>query len=70
MSITLELPGELVSDLKELTSQQDCEAAVEEAVAEFIRMKRLQELKSASGKIEFSDSWKEMDEAEFDDNSQ
>jgi hypothetical protein len=47
MSITLELPGDLLKELRELTAKLDDGAAIEEAVSEFIRLKRLQELKSA-----------------------
>jgi hypothetical protein len=53
-----------LKELRELTAKLDDGAAIEEAVSEFIRLKRLQELKSAAGKIDFSDSWREMDEAD------
>ena len=58
MSITLDLSDEL-----------DDAVAVSEAVNDYIRLKRLQELKEASGKIEISEGWRDMDGAESNDGS-
>jgi len=64
MSIILDLPGDLLEELRELTAKPEDEMAITEAVFEFIRLKRLQELKSAAGTIDFTEGWREMGEVE------
>ena len=65
MSISVELSGEELVDLLNVTQQSDQAEAVRQAVREYLRMIRLRELIAASGKIEFDDNWRELEAAEL-----
>lgn len=65
MSISVELSGEELVDLQNVTQQSDQAVAVRQAVREYLRMIRLRELIAASGKIEFDDNWGELEAAEL-----
>lgn len=64
MSITIDLPTSVLEELKDIASADDEAGAVTEAVDEYVRFKRLQELKTISGKVEFSDNWKILDQTD------
>jgi hypothetical protein len=55
MSVTIELTTQEIAQIKQLTQQAEDSQAVSRAVREFLRISRLRELKSASGKVEFED---------------
>ena len=58
MSISVELSGEELSDLRLLTKQDDQAEAIRQALREFLRMSRLRELIAVSGQVEFDDNSK------------
>ena len=65
MSISIELSGEELTDLKNVTRQTDQVEAVRQAVREFLRLSRLRELISVSGQIEFDDNWRQLEASEL-----
>lgn len=65
MSISIELSGEELVDLQNVTRQSDQAEAVLKAVREYLRMSRLRELIAVSGQIEFDDNWRELEAAEL-----
>ena len=65
MSINIELRVEEVAALKQVTKIQDDAEAVSKAAREFLRLTRLRELKSISGKVEFQANWQELEAMEL-----
>ena len=65
MSISVELSGEELVDLQNVTRQSDQGEAVLQAVREYLRMSRLRELIAVSGQFEFDDNWRELEAAEL-----
>ncbi|MEM7699981.1 MAG: hypothetical protein AAF236_16420 [Verrucomicrobiota bacterium] len=55
MSITVELPQSELAEIRERTNLSSDEDALILAAREFLRLQRLQELKLASGNVEYSD---------------
>jgi hypothetical protein len=67
MSITVELPAQEIAALKQLTRRDDDAEAIIAAAREFVRLRRLRELKAASGKVEFVENWQELETLELDE---
>jgi hypothetical protein len=65
MSINIELTVEEVAALKQMTKIQDDAEAVSKAAREFLRLTRLRELKSISGRVEFQANWQELEAMEL-----
>jgi len=65
MSINVEMSAQEVAAMKELTNLDDDAGAVAQAAREFVRLCRLRELKSASGKVEFNLNWQELEDLEL-----
>jgi hypothetical protein len=65
MSILVNLPEQEVAALRQLTRLENDAEAVKRAVQEFLRLSRLRELKAVSGKVEFQDNWRELEELEL-----
>jgi hypothetical protein len=65
MSITIDLTAQEVAALKQFTKLQDDAEAVAKAAREFLRLSRLRELKTVSGKVEFEENWRELEELEL-----
>lgn len=65
MSIKIELPALELALLKKITKLDDDAEAVLRATREFLRISRLRELKTASGKVDFVDDWKNLEELEL-----
>jgi hypothetical protein len=57
MSINIELAPQELAALRRATKLDDDAEAVAWAAREFLRLGRLRELKSVSGKVDFDDSW-------------
>lgn len=55
MTISIELSAEEVEQLKELTRQDNDADAVTQAAREYLRLRRLRELKAVSGKMDFEE---------------
>jgi hypothetical protein len=65
MSITIDLTAQEVAALKQFTKLQDDAEAVAKAAREFLRLSRLRELKTVSGKVEFEENWRELEQLEL-----
>lgn len=65
MSIIIDLPAQELAALKQLTKLDDDAEAVVRAAREFLRLSRLRELKSVSGKVELEDNWRELERLEL-----
>jgi hypothetical protein len=69
MSITIEMPAQEMAAIRQLTRLDDDAAAIVKAAHEFLRLTRLRELKSASGKVDFELNWEQLEELELNESS-
>ena len=60
MGITVQLDPDELAQLKEITRTVDESVAVSTAAREFIRLTRLRELKATTGRVDFSENWKQL----------
>ncbi len=65
MRTTLDLNDKLIQQLMDVTSAKTKTDAIHQAVAELIRRKKLDRLKSLSGKIHIDLDWKKLEQAEI-----
>ncbi len=65
MTITVELSNQEVAALKQFTKLNDDAEAVVQAAREFLRLRRLCELKAVSGKVEFETNWQALEGLEL-----
>ncbi len=65
MSVTLDLTQEEIAQIKDITKQADDAQAVSLAAREFLRRTRLQELKQASGNVDYVNNWRLLEAAEL-----
>jgi hypothetical protein len=65
MSITIEMPAQEIAALKELTKLENDAEAVLKAAREFLRLSRLRELKTVSGKVALEANWQELEALEL-----
>ena len=65
MSVTLDLTQEEITQLKDITKEPNDARAVALAAREFLRRSRLQELKQASGRVDFVNNWRQLEAAEL-----
>ena len=65
VSITIEMSGDDIQAIKSLTGIDNDAAAVTRAAREFVRLTRLRELKSASGKVDFDLDWQGLEALEL-----
>jgi hypothetical protein len=64
MSITIEMSAEEIEALKQLTRLENDVDAIIHAAREFLRLRRLRELKAASGKVQFEANWQKLEDLE------
>lgn len=65
MRTTLDIERKLLEEVVVLTGERNKSKAVSKALAEYIRRKRIEELKAMAGKIEMVDNLKELEELEI-----
>ena len=65
MSIDIELTAQEIAALRKLTKLEDDAQAVTRAAREFLRLSRLRELKTVSGKVAFEANWQELEQLEL-----
>lgn len=65
MRTTLDLNDKLIQQLMAVTSAKTKTDAIHQAAAELIRRKKLDQLKSLSGKIHLDLDWKRLEQAEI-----
>jgi hypothetical protein len=64
MTIPVELNSDELRQLKELTKLDNDAAAVGQAARDYLRLRRLRELKGVSGKVDFDETWQELESLE------
>jgi len=64
MSIRIDMTPEEVAALKEITNVDDDAEAIAKAAREYLRLRRLRELKDVSGKFEYDTNWLESQRPE------
>jgi hypothetical protein len=65
VSIHIELTNQELIALKQITKLDNEAEAVTKAAREFLRLSRLRELKSVSGKVELEANWQELEDLEL-----
>lgn len=65
MSISIEMSLQEIAALKQVTKLDNDADAVTKAAREFLRISRLRELKAASGKVDFTSNWQELENLEL-----
>lgn len=67
MRTTLEIDEKLIGQVMGLTGEKSKGKAVSKALEEYVRRRRIEELRSMAGKIELVDNWQEMEELEIEE---
>ncbi|MBI2925519.1 MAG: hypothetical protein HYY24_07425 [Verrucomicrobia bacterium] len=65
MSVIVDLREEEVAQIKHLTELESESDAVAQAAREFLRVAQLRELKSVSGKVDYSENWQALEALEL-----
>jgi hypothetical protein len=65
MRTTLDLNDKLIRELMDVTAAKTKTDAIHQAAAELIRRKKLDQLKSLSGKIRLDLDWKKLEQTEI-----
>lgn len=65
MRTTLDIDEKLMDVVVALTREKNKRRAVSKALEEYVRQKRIQELRAMAGKIELVDNLKELEELEI-----
>ncbi|MCH8042709.1 MAG: hypothetical protein IID44_03220 [Planctomycetes bacterium] len=64
MTIPVDLSPEEVEQIKQLTKLDSDADAVRQAARDYLRLRKLQELKAASGKVDFEENWQQLESLE------
>jgi hypothetical protein len=64
VSISIDLTAQEIAALRQITKRENDAEAVATAAREFLRPRRLRELKAASGKVEFEANWQDLEDLE------
>lgn len=64
MRTTLDVDERLLEAVAEITGERSKSKAVNKALEEFVRSKRVEELIGLMGKIDLVDNWRELEELE------
>lgn len=70
MRTTLNIDEELLNEVLCETGENDKGKAVNAALADFIRRKKVEKLLALRGKIDIDDKWEEWEEAEMADEAE
>jgi len=65
MSLQVILPPNVVAALKQLMKLDNDAEAVERVAGEYLRLSRLRELKTVSGRVEFEENWQKLGQLEY-----
>lgn len=69
MSITIDMSPQEIAAIKQLTRLDNDAEAIVQAAREFVRLARLRELKTASGKVDFDSHWQELEDLELNESA-
>jgi len=65
MVVSVELNDAEIAQLKAITNAHDDAVAITTAVREYLRLAELRQLKAASGRVDFSLDWQELERLEL-----
>lgn len=65
MRTTLELDEKALDEVRKLTGEKNKGKAVNLALAEYIRRRKLDDLRKLLGTLELEDNWRELEELEL-----
>ena len=65
MRTTLDIDKDLLAEAAKVAGEKSLSAAVNKALAEYVRRRKLDELRSFIGGKHFIDNWREMEELEL-----
>jgi hypothetical protein len=68
MVTSVEFSDDELKKLQDYTHCADPAAAIKAAAAEYVRYRQRLDLIELSGKVEMVDNWRELEQAELDDN--
>ena len=66
MNLSVNLSNEEIEQLRLVTAASDDAEAVSKAAREYLRLVRLRELKSVSGKVEYDNNWQQLEATEIE----
>jgi len=67
MRTTLNISDALIEELMSVTDTKTKTKAIEAAIREYVRRRKIRKLKSLSGKIDLVDNWQELRESELEE---
>lgn len=67
MRVTLEIDEDLVGKVIELTGEKSKGKAVNKALEDYVRRRKIEELRSMLGKIDMVDNLKELEDLEIEE---
>ena len=67
MRTTIDLDRKLLDEVVALTKERNKGKAVSRALEDFIRRRKVEELRALSGKIDLIDNWRELEELELEE---
>ena len=67
MRTTLEIDDGLLDDVVKLSGEKNRRKAVNAALAEYVRRRKLQDLRKLIGTLDLDDDWREREEQELNE---
>ncbi len=67
MRTTLDIDPKLLEDLVEVTGEKSKTKAVNRALEDYVRGKKIDELRAMAGKVDILDNWRELEELELEE---
>jgi Arc/MetJ family transcription regulator len=67
MRTTLDVDSTLIAEVERLTGESGASKAVNIALGEFVRRRKLQELRTWMGRGDLVDNWRELEELELEE---
>ena len=67
MRTTLEIDDGLLEDVVKLSGEKNKRKAVNAALAEYVRRRKLQDLRKLIGALDLDDDWREREEQELNE---
>ena len=67
MRTTLDVDEKLLGEAAKLAGEKNKGRAVNKALAEFVRRRKIEELRKLLGEIDLVDNWRELEELELEE---
>jgi Arc/MetJ family transcription regulator len=65
MRTTIDIDPRTLEDVEKLTGEKSPSKAVNKALSEYVRRRKLQELRDLLGTMDLEDNWREMEQLEM-----